>query len=212
MCLVGLSREPSPCQPQDRGSAPRVTWVLKPSPIPGAVDAAPNPRQPSPLLGRVRPHPWVWRRVHCSEHCLPPCVNLPATCPPQAVGRLKQPLEPDHNLGQVNRRCVCHHQSPTVDRNPHRLGGAWGGMERMAPSARPAPRLPSAPQYHPEDGHHEWGDWPCLRCPLRAGQVQEGTGQGQGGVSQAVSPLGSHLSQPQRGPSGLLGSSESCGH
>lgn len=99
-----------------------------------------NPRQPPPLLGRVRPHPWVWRRVHwpvLSTACLP-CVNLPATHPSQAVGRLKRPLEPDHNLGQVNRLCVCH-QGPTVGRNPHRLGGAQGGMERMAPTCQACP-------------------------------------------------------------------------
>lgn len=141
MCLWGLSREPSPCQPQGGGSAPRVTWVLKSSPIPGAVDAAPSPRQPPPLLGRVRPHPWVWRRVHCSEHCLSPCVNLPATRPPQAVGRLKQPLEPDHNLGQVNLLCVS--SGPHSRQKPPPLGGSAGrnGEDGTQCQACPTPAV-----------------------------------------------------------------------
>ena len=136
-----------------------------------------NPRQPPPLLGRVRPHPWVWRRVHwpvLSTACLP-CVNLPATHPSQAVGRLKRPLEPDHNLGQVNRLCVCH-QGPTVGRNPHRLGEHREEWRGWHPLARPAPRLPSAPQYHPKDGHHKRGHWPCSRCPLQGGASPGGHG------------------------------------
>ena len=105
----------------------------------------PNPRQPPSQLGRVRPHPWVWRRDHwpvLSTACLPH-VNLPAPRPPQAVGRLRQPLEPDHTLGQVSRLCVCH-PGPTVDRNPHRLGERgeeWRGW-------RPGPGLPHACHQH----------------------------------------------------------------
>ena len=129
----------------------------------------PNPRQPPSLLRRVHPHPWVWRRVHwpvLSTACLPH-VNLPAPRPPQAIGRLRQPLEPDHTLGQVSHLCVCH-PGPTVDRNPHCLGERgeeWRGW-------RLGPGLPHACHQHlsPSRG---WtlrtGHWPCLGCPLQGG-------------------------------------------